>query len=85
MSKDELSLNRLQQELNDMKTNFDMIQGRSTGILQSGATIMLQKCADKIMILHSENEKLKKQLDDALKLIPRPKEPPKSETEIRRK
>ena len=79
MSKDELSPKALESKLQQWKTNFDMIQGKANGILGGGANLMLQNCANEIMTLVSENQRLKKQLDEALKLIPKPKELPKSE------
>lgn len=71
MSQHELNPQKVLGELNDWKTQFDMIQGRANGILSNGATQMLQRCADKINTLLGENQKLKKQLDEALKLVPK--------------
>jgi len=85
MSKDELSPQKVLAELNDLKTQFDMVQGRANGILTSGATTMLQRCADKMNILLGENQRLKKQLDDALAQIPKPKELPKTELPPKKK
>ena len=46
---------------------------------------MLQNCANEIMTLVSENQRLKKQLDDALARIPEPKKVPNTEMPTKKK
>jgi len=79
MSQHELNPQKVMAEINDWKTEFDMVQGRANGILTTGATRMLQRCADKINILLGENQRLKKQLEDALEKIPKAKNIPVAE------
>ncbi len=85
MSQHELNPQKVMNEINDWKTQFDMVQGRANGILNNGATMMLQRCADKINILLGENQRLKKQLEDALAKIPKAKELPKAEMPEKKK
>ncbi len=85
MSKDELDPQKVMAELNDWKTQFDMVQGRANGILSNGATTMLQRSAEKISILLGENQRLKKQLEEALAKLPTAKELPKTEMPAKKK
>ena len=64
-------------ELNEMKTHLDMVQGKATGILSTAITQVLQKTADKMGTLLGENQKLKKQLEDTEKLVPKEKRIPR--------
>ena len=85
MSKDELDPNKLQGEINQWKTQFDMLQGKANGILSTAGITLLQNCADKMMIMIGEIQKLKQQVIELEKLVPRLKEVPKSEMPPKKK
>jgi len=85
MSKDELDPQRLQSEINNWKTQFDMLQGKANGILSTAGITLLQNCADKMMMMIGEIQKLRAQVVELEKLVPKPKEAPKTEMPPKKK
>jgi len=79
MSKDELNPQRVMQTLQQWKEQKAMIKGRVDQMLNDADSMWAQKNADLINNLLGENQKLKAQLDQTMKLVPEGKKEMKPE------
>lgn len=79
MSKDELNPQKIMSTLQQWKEQKAMIKGRTDQMLNDADSAWAQQQANLFQTILGENQRLKGQLDEALKQIPKPKEAPKHE------
>ena len=79
MSQDELKPQRINQMFQQWKDQIAMIDGRVSQNRSDAVTGLFANFQQFIFPLIADNNKLKKEVEDLKKLIPKPKELPKSE------
>jgi len=79
MSKDEFNPQQILNSLNRIKDGFSMTKGKAMDMITEANVRQWNEVITLIQTLIGENQKLKKQLDDAISQIPKQKVIPKTE------
>jgi len=85
MSKDEFNPQQILNSLNRIKDGFSMTKGKAMDMITEANVRQWNEVISLIQTLIGENQKLKKQLDDAISQIPKQKVIPKTETTPKKK
>jgi len=85
MSKDEFNPQQILNSLNRIKDGFSMTKGKAMDMITEANVRQWNEVISLIQTLIGENQKLKKQLDDAVSQIPKQKIIPKTDLPPKKK